>query len=110
MDAAWNQGESTVGSVADSLIDDGVVRSYTTVLTVMVRLAGKGMLHRARVGRHDVYGPAIGRDDYVQARFAADLDAVITAYGDFAFAQFARRFAELPEARQAVLRQRAEGA
>ena len=52
--------EATVRDVQEALnARGGKVRAYTTLLTVMTRLDGKGLLVRRRAGRLDVYAPAL---------------------------------------------------
>ena len=95
MEVVWRQREATVRSVADELEAGESARSYSTVLTVMIRLDHKGMLRRHRQGKRDVYAPVLDRDEYRRDRSAAEVEAVIEAYGDFALAHFARRFSDL---------------
>lgn len=111
MAAVWDQGEATVRSVTDAVAETAVdgPRSYTTILTVMTRLDKKGFLNRRREGKRDVYVAAVDRDEYMRARSEVEVDALVDAYGDLAFAQFARRFAKLDPARQRALRRRAKG-
>lgn len=106
MSAVWAQGEATVRSVTEAVAADGP-RSYTTILTVMTRLARKGFLDRRRVGKRDVYVALVEQDDYRHERSRAEVDAVVDAYGDLALAQFARRFSKLEPAHQRALRRRA---
>ena len=50
MDVLWDRsGPATVREVVDGL--DGRDLAYTTVMTVLDRLAGKGMVERERAGR-----------------------------------------------------------
>ena len=107
MSAVWAQGEATVRSVTDAVASDGP-RSYTTILTVMTRLDRKGFLARRREGKRDVYVAAVDQDDYRRARSEAEVDALVDAYGDLAFAHFARRFSKLDPSHQRALRRRAE--
>jgi predicted transcriptional regulator len=80
-------------------------RAYTTILTVMQRLHAKELLARERLGRKDVYVPAMSRDEYAEARADVQVDALVSEYGDVALAQFSRRFAQLdPERRQQIRR------
>lgn len=96
MRAVWDQGEATVRSVNDAVnAASDRARSYTTILTVMVRLDEKGFLERRRDGKRDVYSAAIDRDHYMRTRSEADVDALLEEYGDVAFAHFARRLSEL---------------
>jgi predicted transcriptional regulator len=58
--AVWAQGEATVQDVKDAL-EPSRKLAYTTVMTVMTRLADKGMLTRRKEGRAYVYTPAYSR-------------------------------------------------
>src|SRR6266511_1576419 len=55
----WRHGESPVRDVGDRLRAGGAELAYTTVLTVMVRLAQRGLLVRRREGRRDLYRAAV---------------------------------------------------
>jgi predicted transcriptional regulator len=65
--------------------------AYTTVMTVMSRLAGKGLLSRSRAGRRFVYAPAVADTAEIAVR------SVLEEFGDAALARFVRR-AELDPA------------
>ncbi len=80
------------------------IRAYTTLLTVMTRLDGKGLLVRRRAGRLDVYAPAIARDAYLQARAEAEVAALVEDFGDLALAHFARHIGGLDPERLEKLR------
>ena len=67
MELAWQKGELTVKK-ALYFIDDGRERSYTTVMTVLARLAEKGLLERKRQGRSFVYQPTIDRETFMKER------------------------------------------
>lgn len=57
MGVVWEKGKATVQDVKDALAP-GRTLAYTTIMTVMSRLAEKGMLERHKVGRAYVYSPA----------------------------------------------------
>ena len=60
MEEVWARSEATVRDVQEALNARGdKTRAYTTLLTVMTRLDGKGLLVRRRAGRLDVYAPAM---------------------------------------------------
>ncbi len=50
--------------------------AYTTVMTVMARLAEKGILKRRKDGRSFVYEPAIERDAFLKDRIKAVSDCL----------------------------------
>jgi predicted transcriptional regulator len=111
MEHVWDQRSASVRSVMEAVNADESrpPRAYTTVLTVMQRLEGKGLLTRAgRQGRFDVYVPAVTRVEYLRARADAEVDELIAEYGELALVQFARRTAALTEAQREALRRLAE--
>jgi predicted transcriptional regulator len=65
--------------------------AYTTVMTVMSRLAEKGALRRQRRGRSYVYEPTAGD----QAGLA--VQSVVREFGDAAVAQFVDQARDDPE-------------
>ena len=56
MRVVWDSGRATVHDVLAALAPTRTP-AYTTVMTVMSRLAEKGVLMRQKVGRAYVYGP-----------------------------------------------------
>jgi predicted transcriptional regulator len=110
MEEVWGRGEATVRDVQEALNARGEkTRAYTTLLTVMTRLDGKGMLVRRRAGRLDVYAPAISREDYLRARAESQVAALVEDYGDLALAHFARHIGRLDAERLETLRRLAAG-
>jgi predicted transcriptional regulator len=64
MEVLWSSpGPQTVRDVLDGLADDAI--AYTTVMTVLDRLAGKGSVRRERDGRAWRYVPAASREEFV---------------------------------------------
>jgi predicted transcriptional regulator len=59
--------------------------AYTTVMTVMSRLAGKGILAREQQGRGFVYTPAVADTAEIAVR------GVLAEFGDAALARFVER-------------------
>jgi predicted transcriptional regulator len=111
MEEIWAQGEATVRSVRDALNAQAgqPERAYTTVLTIFQRLDAKGLVHRSRSGKTDVYTPALAREEYLGARADAEVSELLEQYGELALVQFARRMAALDPERRAALRRLAEG-
>ena len=110
MDEVWARGECTVRDVLDALnARSPTPRAYTTVMTVMQRLDGKGLLLRERAGRRDVYVAALSRDEYAQARAGAQVGALVDEYGDVALAHFARHMSQLDPKRREQIRRLAGG-
>lgn len=63
MSALWTNGRATVAEVRQALENRGRKLAYTTVLTVMDRLARKGVVERRKDGRAGVYIPRVSRDE-----------------------------------------------
>ena len=110
MDEVWARDACTVRDVLDALnARSPTPRAYTTVMTVMQRLDGKGLLQRERDGRRDVYVAALSRDEYAQARAGAQVGALVDEYGDVALAHFARHMSKLDAKRREQIRRLARG-
>lgn len=91
MDVLWdgqtgNDPGVTVREVADALRDREL--AYTTVMTVLDRLAGKGMVERERDGRAWRYRPAASREAHIARLMLDALD--LAGSRDAALVRFAR--------------------
>ena len=105
MEEVWRQGETTVKLVMEALNRKAKPpRAYTTYMTVMRRLADKGLLDRTRNGRHDSYQPRLTRDQYQERRARAEVRGLVDEFGDVALAHFARSLSTLDPARRRQLR------
>ena len=105
MELMWELGERNVRSVLDELNRrSDKERKYTTVMTTMARLDKKGLLMRRRQGRTDIYKPAMTRADYLEARAAAEVGALVENYGEAALVHFARQMNQLDPTRREQLR------
>lgn len=62
MKVLWAKGAATVGEVAESLTDDPPL-AYSTVLTTLRILEGKGYLRHTKSGRAFVYEPLIAQEE-----------------------------------------------
>lgn len=90
MDVLWDRdpaaGPATVRDVAEALQERDL--AYTTVMTVLDRLAGKGMVSRERAGRAWQYQPAASREAYIAQLMLDALD--LAGSRDAALVRFAR--------------------
>lgn len=109
MEEVWQHHETTVREVLEALNRGPVERAYTTVMTVMARLDRKGLLTRRRKGKTDIYMAVMSREEYLQARARADVEGLVSDYGDVALAHFARQLDSLDPKRRRQLRRLAEG-
>jgi predicted transcriptional regulator len=87
LDVLWDRGTpASVREVAEALHERGL--AYTTVMTVLDRLAGKGMVERERAGRAWSYRPAATREAYIAQLMLDALD--LAGSRDAALVRFAR--------------------
>ncbi|MFZ3217878.1 MAG: BlaI/MecI/CopY family transcriptional regulator [Candidatus Acidiferrales bacterium] len=62
MNTLWPMGQGTVREIRDRLAERRP-RAYTTIMTIMDRLARKGVVERRKVGRAYVYFPNLSADE-----------------------------------------------
>jgi predicted transcriptional regulator len=87
MEVLWDRGQASVREVLDALRGDRTM-AYTTVMTVMVRLADKGLLERQTDGRMYRYWAAATREEFLSGVSRRVIDDLIEDFGDVAMAQF----------------------
>jgi predicted transcriptional regulator len=104
MEMMWRLEEAPVRTVLEELnAAGGKQRAYTTIMTIMVRLADKGLLQRRREGKTDVYVPALSRQDYRIRRAEAEVNALVQEYGEVALVSFAREMNQLDDSQRRKL-------
>jgi predicted transcriptional regulator len=107
MEVLWERGEpSVVRDVARALASRDL--AYTTVMTVLDRLAKKGFVRRERDGRAWRYEPTNSREGYIAQLMLDALD--LTGDRDAALARFAHSVSctEVEVLSQALERRNAE--
>ncbi|MGA7626347.1 MAG: BlaI/MecI/CopY family transcriptional regulator [Candidatus Acidiferrales bacterium] len=62
MNTLWPMGEATVREIRDQLAPRRP-RAYTTIMTIMDRLARKGVVERRKAGRAYIYRPNLTAED-----------------------------------------------
>ncbi|MGC2421351.1 MAG: BlaI/MecI/CopY family transcriptional regulator [Candidatus Acidiferrales bacterium] len=77
MNTLWPVGEATVREIRDRLAVR-LPRAYTTIMTIMDRLAHKGVVTRRKAGRAYVYRPNLTAE---QARAQAVGQVVLNFFG-----------------------------
>lgn len=105
MEEVWRQGSATVRDVLHALNESSdKQRAYTTIMTILARLERKGVLVRERQGKGFVYSAPTTREQYLEARAQAEVEAVVDEFGEVALVHFARNLAKLDPDRRARLR------
>jgi len=103
MERVWKRGPLTVRDVVDEI---GRPRglAYTTVMTVMVRLHGKGLLARERNGKTYLYSAVATRDEH-RALLSRDLaKGLVSQFGDAALAAFSAELDQVDAQHRSALR------
>lgn len=105
MDVVWRQPVSTVREVVDGLRGRKV--AYTTVMTVMNRLASHKILTKQE-GQSGAYAyrPRLTRDAWSAEASKIAIDDIVRRYGAVAMAQFVDRLDRVPSDKLAELRRR----
>lgn len=62
----WARGSASVREILDALNHGERRLAYTTVMTVMSRLAEKGLLSRQRFGKMHMYRPTATQDGFLR--------------------------------------------
>ena len=105
MEEMWRLERATVRELMEAInARSRKPRAYTTYMTIMARLDGKGLLEREREGKTDVYWPRMDREAYLEARAQAEVQQLVDDYGDLALVHFARAMRTLDPARERALR------
>ncbi len=93
MEIVWARGKATVRDVHEAITRKRSL-AYTTIMTVMSRLAEKGVLRRALADGAYVYRPAQPRSEFEAHAASRLLKNALDAYGDAAIASFVDLLAE----------------
>jgi predicted transcriptional regulator len=105
MEEVWRQGSVTVRDVLHALNERSEKqRAYTTIMTILARLERKGVLERQKQGKGFIYTPRATRDEYLELRAQAEVEALVGEFGDVALVHFAREVAKLDATRRKKLR------
>lgn len=107
MAAIWSRdsGTATVREVLELVnAAESKPLAYTTIMTIMARLHGKGILARELDNRTNVYHPRYSRDEYREARAAAEVQALVDEFGETALLHFTRQVQNLDPKRREALR------
>jgi predicted transcriptional regulator len=84
LNTLWPMGEGTVREIRDRLAER-LPRAYTTIMTIMDRLARKGIVERKKAGRAYVYRANLSAEDarsqavghVIEKFFAGSKDALL---------------------------------
>ncbi len=105
MNTLWPMGQGTVREIRDSLAARRP-RAYTTIMTIMDRLARKGVVERRKVGRAYMYSPNLSAEE---ARTQALGQVIENFFGGSREALLAQLNGDAPRVRAAAARLGTDG-
>jgi len=79
LSALWSLGQGSVKDVRQ-LVNPSRPLAYTTVMTVLDRLARRGIVTRRKAGRAFIYAPAVSRDAMRRLALQEFLDSYFESY------------------------------
>jgi predicted transcriptional regulator len=97
MEVMWARGRATVHDVHERLAADREL-AYTTVMTVMSRLADKGLLEKWKDGAAYVYVPAASKEEFTRRTVGTVLSELLDDFTAPAMSQFVEFMGEQDEA------------
>lgn len=81
MELAWEKNQLTVKTAMFFLRADPPL-AYTSVMTVLARLAKKGLLSRKKVGRSFSYSPVLDKKSFLEAQVQIVSDCLKSNFND----------------------------
>ncbi|HBY09968.1 TPA: CopY family transcriptional regulator [candidate division WWE3 bacterium] len=105
MEIIWSQrGDASVKCVAEILSKKRQI-AYTTVMTVMARLANKGVLVRHMSGASYLYKPKVTKDQFIAKAAHSIFSSAVSSLGDEVLAHFIKEIQRInPKKRQELLK------
>lgn len=90
MEVVWKSGQATVREVYEQLRLERSI-AYTTVMTVMGRLAEKKLLQKEPKGSAYIYIPAVSREDFQMQVVSEVLDGLLEEFAEPAMSHLVDR-------------------
>lgn len=87
MEIAWEKAAVTVREVSDHLKKRRDI-AYTTVMTVMSRLADKGLLQKIKQGNAYLYRPTSSREEFTQSTIKKVISELLEDFSAPVISQF----------------------
>lgn len=93
MENVWQMNRVTVREIYEKLrLERGI--AYTTVMTIMGRLAEKNLLQKETAGNAYLYTPTISREEFTQNVVNQVLDGLFDEFSEPALNHFVDRFSK----------------
>ncbi len=98
MEAVWALGRATVHDVHGQLAAADRELAYTTIMTVMSRLADKGLLTKRKNGAAYLYLPVATKEEFTRRTMGTVLSELLDDFTAPAMSQFVELVGEQDEA------------
>ena len=95
MQIIWSLSLTTVRDVHEELLKRGNELAYTTVMTVMTRLARKGLLSRKQVGRSHQYRVKVKEEQFRERTARVLAQRLVHGFDHIAIASFVEEVAKV---------------
>ncbi len=102
MQIAWQEEKSTVRDVYEKLRLKREI-AYTTVMTIMSRLAEKKLLEKEESGNSLIYRPTVTEQEFAQKVVSEVLDGLLEGFAEPALSHFVDRMSNEDEQKIAKL-------
>ena len=96
MEIIWARDSVIVAEIHEVLQSRGRI-AYTTVMTIMGRLVGKGLLRRTLIGNTYHYAAAQTKKEVIRSVVEGVVDSLLREFAEPAFAYFLGRLREVDE-------------
>ncbi|EKD96430.1 MAG: hypothetical protein ACD_24C00052G0003 [uncultured bacterium] len=96
MECIWHTGKCAVSDVYDCLKQRKQI-AYTTLMTIMTRLAEKGFLSRELVGKSYLYSPVESKNQTIKNIISKVMESVVDKFGFEAIAYFSEELEKFPK-------------
>ncbi|MDO8737187.1 MAG: BlaI/MecI/CopY family transcriptional regulator [Thermoleophilia bacterium] len=87
MELIWKDSPASVREIHENLAQERTI-AYTTVMTVMGRLAEKGMLSREQHGRAYLYVPTQNREQFCSEAISTVMEGLLGGFGEPVLSHF----------------------
>lgn len=102
MQIVWREEKSTVRDVYEKLRLQREI-AYTTVMTIMSRLAEKKLLEKEQIGNAYVYRPTVSEQEFARKVVSEVLDGLLEEFAEPAISHFVDRLSNEDEQKIAKL-------
>lgn len=98
MEQVWQESPASVRDVHERIAKKRTI-AYTTVMTVMSRLAEKGLLKREQRGRAFLYAPVQTRDEFCSDAISTVMRGLLGGFGEPVLSNFVETVGSEDEAK-----------